>query len=190
MARIRTFIAVEATDEIRSGGERLIRKLSRTSAGVRWVDTQNLHLTLRFLGEVDEREIHRVCQKTGEAVHGCEPFRIACTTTGAFPSTTRPRTIWMGVDDSQGQLSRVQQRIEESLGQLGFAPESRKFHGHLTLGRIRYHRRGTDELREFLETEMHAEYGILPIDEVVVFSSELSRQGPTYTVLGRCPLGH
>jgi 2'-5' RNA ligase len=190
MARLRTFIAVEATAEIRSVGERLIRKLSQTTAGVRWVKTENIHLTLKFLGEVDEREIHRVCQKAGAAAHHCEPFQITCSTAGAFPSPDRPRTIWMGVNDNQGRLSQVQQRIEESLGQLGFPPEPRKFHGHLTLGRIRYNRRGSDELRQMLEAEKDTEFGILPVDEVVVFSSEHSGQGPTYTVLGRCPFGH
>lgn len=189
MARLRTFIAVEATAEIRSAGQRLVHKLSQTTAEVRWVDTENIHLTLKFLGEVDEREIHRVCQKAGAAAHACEPFQITCSTAGAFPSPDRPRTIWMGVNDDQGRLSQVQQRIEEALGQLGFPPEPRKFHGHLTLGRIRYNRRGGDALRRLLEAEKNTEFGVLPVHEVVVFSSELSSRGPAYTVLGRCPFG-
>ncbi len=189
MARLRTFIGVEATDEIRSAGQRLIRKMSQTAAGVRWVDAENIHLTLKFLGEVDEREIHQICRQAADAARVCAPFQIPCLAVGAFPSPHRPRTIWMGVNDHEGQLAQLHKSIETGLSELGIPAESRRFHGHLTLGRVRYNRRGSEDLTHIMAAEADVQFGVLPVDEVIVYSSQLSRSGPTYMALGRCPLG-
>ena len=190
MARLRTFIAIEATDQIRSAGARLIQKLSHLGPGVRWVNPENIHLTLKFLGEVDERQLHQVCRQLGEAARECTAFSLRCGGVGAFPSLTQPRTIWMGVEDQEGRLAQLQQRAESSLVGLGFPPEARRYHGHLTLGRIRYNRRDSSELQQLIDAEAKTEFGILAVDEVVVFASSLSRGGPTYTAIGRCALGN
>jgi 2'-5' RNA ligase len=188
MARLRTFVAVESTDEIQLAAERLIRQLSSVSQGVRWVAPANIHLTLKFLGDVDEREVYRVCQSVAKAAAADEPFQVLCRGTGAFPSPQRPRTIWMGVDDHQERLAGLQRRIEEELETLGFPGDSRQFHGHLTLGRIRYNRQDVEELSQALQGRADVEFGWLPLDEVVVFASELAAGGPRYTALGRCSL--
>ena len=93
----------------------------------------------------------------------------------------------MGVDDADGQLIGLQSRLEAQLGELGFPSEQRPFKGHLTLGRIRS-RGANPALASLLQEHDDDEFGIIPVGEVVVYSSELSRSGPTYTPLAHCPL--
>ena len=186
MARIRTFVAIEATDEIRAAGQHLIHQFAQRAPGVRWVAPQQIHLTLKFLGDVDEREIYGICSTLERLISRIDHFQVECRDLGAFPSSDRPRTLWMGIRDQTGQLADLQGRIEETLMPLGFPRETRQFHGHLTLGRIR--RQPGDTLRTLLASHAVDEFGILPIDEVVIFASELTKEGPHYTPLGRCCL--
>lgn len=187
MARVRTFIAVNVTDEIQIAGERIIDTLRQSTHGARWVRRQNIHLTLKFLGDVDERELYSVCRNAAEAVQAAPSFLLLCRSLGAFPSASRPSTIWMGVDDRDGQLARLQQQVEVSMAALGFPAERRKYHGHITLGRIRSGR-GSPELHSLIEKNTETDFGLLPVGELTVYRSELNRDGPNYTVVGRCPL--
>lgn len=189
MARLRVFVAVDIDSQIRSAGEELIRKLSKVADSARWTRPENIHLTLKFLGEVEDRELHEVCKITSEAAAETKRFPLLCRSLGAFPNPTNPGTIWMGVDDENGILTKMQKRLETLLCEkLGIPMERRPYQGHLTLGRIRSKKVANPELSELMETFSDEEFGILKVEEMVVYSSELSRQGPTYTPVGRSPL--
>jgi 2'-5' RNA ligase len=189
MSRIRTFVAAEPTDEIRSKAEKLVRQLAGHDDGIRWVQPENIHLTLKFLGDVEDREIYSVCSAVKQATSNCQAFELSCRGVGAFPSLHHPRTIWLGVQDAEARLAALYSEVQDSLCNLGFAAESRRFHGHLTLGRVQANRLGQDKLREVIEANSDTVFGPLAVDELIVYASELSRDGPNYTVLGRCPLG-
>ena len=185
MSRLRTFVAIEPSQSVLDAGAQLIREFSQSVDSVRWVRPENIHLTLKFLGEVEDRELHAVCKITAQSAEQFSAFSLQAQAVGAFPSLEKPSTVWIGVEQDQ-RLLDLQKHLESGLAELGFPVERRPFRGHLTLGRARS--RKSPELRELIEAHQSQEFGLLEVKELVVFASELGRQGPTYTVLGRCPL--
>jgi len=188
MARtVRTFVAIEISPEVRSRAAQLIARFSPTSAKVNWIDPHNLHMTLKFLGEVDLRESPQVCAAVGEAMAELPPFSIRVAGAGAFPDLQRPRTVWLGVTEGAEELIALHERLETSLVKLGFRQEQRRFRPHLTIGRVRG-LSGAAELGELVARHQDFDAGISDVDEVVVFSSELNRDGPTYEPLSTAEL--
>jgi len=95
----------------------------------------------------------------------------------------------MGIDDEDGHLAKLHQRVEASVSELGFPPERRKYRGHITLGRIRSRHGDNEELQQFIKDNAASEFGCLSVHKVTVYHSKLSRDGPHYTIVGGCPLG-
>jgi 2'-5' RNA ligase len=188
MARVRAFIAVEVGAEVRRKAAALQQQLARTGAGVKWVAADAMHLTLLFLGELDDRDIlpvHRAMQ----AVAATEPgFPLRVSGVGAFPNTRRPKVVWGGVTDGADALRRLYTRLEEKLLDLGlYRKEERDYTPHLTLGRVKGEADGftlAPELPKLLAWDG----GRATVGELVLFSSELRRGGPEYTPLGRAEL--
>src|SRR5690606_27082218 len=112
MSRVRTFVAIEIDAAIRREAARLIQRRNSSGADVRWVDQDNIHLTLKFLGDVDDVELPEVCRLAARAANVVEPVQVVCRGLGAFPSTSRPRTIWMGLDEPTGRLARLHEALE------------------------------------------------------------------------------
>jgi len=109
--KIRTFVAAEISSAVRGRVADVIERLRGTGADVKWVDTKNLHVTLKFLGDVDEGEIHLVCRAVEQAVAGVPPFEFEVRGAGAFPDTRRPRTVWLGIAEGSQQLAELNERI-------------------------------------------------------------------------------
>ncbi|MFQ6001979.1 MAG: RNA 2',3'-cyclic phosphodiesterase, partial [Anaerolineae bacterium] len=139
MEEIRTFVAIELNEEIKSELTRVQEMLKEKIATphLRWVNPANVHLTLKFLGNVPLDRIQEITAALREACIGLSPFIMGVSGIGCFPSTNNPRVIWVGVQEETGRLKRLQERVEERLAGLGFKPEPRPFHPHLTLGRVR-----------------------------------------------------
>lgn len=188
MARsLRAFIAIEISSEVRSRARQLITRLSGTEAKVTWVKPHLIHLTLKFLGDVDLLDIPPVSAAVTAAVADVPPFEIEVHGAGAFPSAARPRTIWLGVNQGQQEMVELHDRVERALSGMGFRREQRRFRPHLTIGRVR----GAQALGELGElVSQHADFsgGISSVDELVVMSSELEREGPVYEPLAIAPL--
>ncbi|MCP4189552.1 MAG: RNA 2',3'-cyclic phosphodiesterase [Planctomycetaceae bacterium] len=187
MARIRTFVAIDVSERVRRAAAATISELEPMTESIRWVSASNVHITMKFLGDVEETDIYQVCRLTADAVRDLPAMQVNCRGVGAFPSIDRPRTIWLGVDDPTDQLVQVHQRVEQGLASLGFPREQRRFQPHVTLGRARYGRRDMEELVERLAT-FEVEAGPVDIDQLVIYASERGANGPNYTVLGRAPL--
>ena len=185
---LRTFVAVEMDEAIRRAAARSIEELRAAAADVTWVAPHNMHLTVKFLGDVAAEKIPQVCESVAQAVADTEPFDLEIRGVGAFPNAARPRTIWLGIGAGERELAALARRIESALEKLGFAREARGFHGHLTLGRVRRPSPALAALTPLLQDKADFEAGLTPIDEVVVFSSQLSPAGPTYEALSRAPL--
>jgi 2'-5' RNA ligase len=119
---------------------------------IRWVSTNNLHVTLKFLGDVEDREIYAICRAVNNAVQNASCFSLACRGVGAFPSIHQPRTIWVGIDDLDQELTTLFSRLESELSALGFPREPRRFKPHLTLGRVTHGRKNLGNLPAVIES--------------------------------------
>lgn len=188
--RIRSFVAVELSPEIRSALGREIARLSPLGADVKWVEPQALHITLKFLGQVDKHAIPEIIKALGSCAGEMEPFEVQVLGVGFFPEPARPRIVAAGVaPEGAKALEALAARVEEALAPLGFSPESRGFRAHVTLGRVKSPK-GAKRLADAILTSPGEPFGEQEVREVVLFMSELSRQGPTYTALGRAELGN
>ena len=128
----RTFVAVEISGPIRARAAGLIAALQATAADVKWVEPHNLHLTLKFLGEVHQRDIAALCQAVSRGAAEVEPFALEVRGAGAFPTAARPRTVWLGAAEGAEQMVVLHDRVEDVLAELGYRKEHRRFQTHLT----------------------------------------------------------
>jgi 2'-5' RNA ligase len=187
MATSRTFIDVNASHEVRQAAISLMRRLRPSAGDVKWVSEQNLHWTLQFLGEVNDLEIPKLCDRVAEAAVEIEPFDLEARGAGAFPSADRPRTLWLGAGAGSNDMVALHAALDHALGELGFRGESRRYVPHLTLGRV-----GSGRPPDLLTAELAAladfQAGSMLVDEVTLYSSHPTRQGPIYDVLSHAPL--
>ncbi len=184
---IRAFVAVEVPEEIRIAARQLIAKLQECQCDVKWVEPHNLHFTLKFLGNIKDRDIPDVYRAIEAAIEGMRAFEMTVQGVGAFPNISRPRTLWLGIASGGEKLVDLYERLDARFAEIGFRQESRRFVPHLTLGRGRSGMANgslVEQLSEFTETE----FGPAPVDEVVLFSSELRPDGPQYEPLVRCEI--
>jgi RNA 2',3'-cyclic 3'-phosphodiesterase len=137
MSVLRVFTAVEVTPEIRATALRLIDRLRVAPAKVTWTKADNLHYTLKFLGDVPAERTADICRAVDGAVSPFSPFEVVAAGAGAFPSAGHPRTLWLGVSDGAEPMELLNQALERVLEPLGFPKEHRRFTAHLTLGRVR-----------------------------------------------------
>ncbi len=137
MAKLRTFIAVDLPGEVVSRAQRLGRELGEGADGIKWVEPQSMHLTLKFLGDVRENETYEICQAIDRAVKPLAAFDVDCRGAGAFPNLERPRTLWIGVGQESEPLAHLHAAIEDAMADLGFHREPKRFRPHLTIGRVK-----------------------------------------------------
>lgn len=185
---VRAFVAVEIDPAIREAAVELIDKLRDASADVKWVEPENLHLTVKFLGDVPLTETAAICQALQRAAGEVEPFELELGGAGAFPSNGRPRTIWLGAAGDERPMRALADAVEKRLQKLGFRREARRFEVHLTLGRIRKPGPGVKQLGEKLTELSDYPAGKMSVNEIVLFSSQLTADGPIYAPLGRARL--
>jgi 2'-5' RNA ligase len=188
MARIRTFIAVDPGKAIRDRTIALQETLARTGTEVKWVEHANLHVTLLFLGEVNDREVPDVCRIVSECTRAYPSFPMTVATLGCFPNARRPHVLWVGVGEGAQPLCTLHDALEIPLLELGYRREERRYAPHITLGRVKSDR-PTDKLTAALARHAAWIGGDTPVREIQVMSSELTSRGPNYTVLSRAPLG-
>ncbi len=184
--RIRTFIAVAVADSVRKQLVALQDEL-RDAAAVKWVEPENLHLTLNFLGEVADTDLYAVCKTVQHAVTDVSAFTMHVSGVGAFPNARRPRVIWAGVRGGADELTFIHDTLGELFRDQGYPGEDRAYTPHLTIGRARQPK-PTPELAATLEECATWEAGPTFVREVLVMSSQLSPAGPTYAVMGRASL--
>jgi len=186
--QIRTFIAIDISDEVRSNLKKLSADLKSRVRDVRWVRVEGIHLTLKFLGYVSEKVIPSLKEVMREAAQ-TTPFEMEVKGLGAFPNARRPRVIWVGVEEPTGTLLELAKRIEQCMKPLGFAPEDRPFNPHLTLGRVMKDGKPGTELEGLIERERGKSLGFVKADEIILFRSDLKPDGAIYTKLETINLG-
>jgi len=183
---MRTFIAVELPENIKNKIGELQAPLKKTKAFVSWVKPENIHITLKFLGEVPEEKINEVFSATGLALKNAKKFKINLKEMGAFPDFRRPRVIWIGAGMGGEELSNMANKIEEEMEKIGYPKENRKFSPHFTMGRVKSPK-GIEKLMELVKsTDFETED--IEVNEVTVMKSQLHPAGAIYTPLKKIPL--
>lgn len=188
---IRIFVAVDLSSEARLELEKFIKKLSAKRWMVRWERGEKLHLTLFFVGWVEEDTVSRVVDAVKTGTEGINPFSIRLGYLGVFPNYVQPRVVWLGIKGDQQELVRLRRQVAKELVTRGFADEKRGWIPHLTIGRVENAARfrakkelgrqlGKIEVGEFGENSL--------IDRVVVYQSILQPDGSEYRKLAEVSL--
>lgn len=190
---LRTFIAFPLNEQLISELDWLQRKLKPRLPNriVRWVRPSSVHLTLFFIGDVLPEMIDPIKGALGAIANNAAPFSFVARGTGAFPSPRRPRVLWIGVDQPTGEpLTVLHSAVNEAIENLGFKPDTRPYHPHLTLGRVRRRASGRD-VRTVSEAMSEIQVGRLAeveVEEIILFQSVLKPTGAEYSRLATMPL--
>ncbi|MGH7356587.1 MAG: RNA 2',3'-cyclic phosphodiesterase [Candidatus Rokuibacteriota bacterium] len=187
MGDVRAFVAILLPDEIRARLGAEARALGRVAADVAWVAEPNLHLTLRFLGQVDEARVPAIADALRSAAE-VPAFDLALRGLGAFPTPARPRVLWVGAGPGAKAAAALAARVSAALDALGFPREERPFASHVTLGRVRTPRRNP-ALADALAQAGERDFGGLRVGAVSLMRSHLSPAGARYTELAALALG-
>jgi 2'-5' RNA ligase len=184
----RVFCAIEIPAGVR---QEVLQHIARLKAAVpaaqaSWGREANLHLTLKFLGEIPPASVEKLSDAASRAVVGLSPFSIQLEHTGVFPNHGAPRVLWIGINDLSGKLVELHARLEDEAARAGFEKEARHFQPHLTVARLRNpaHARTLAAAHEQLAFAPQA----IPVSELLVIRSELRSAGSKYTVVSRHPL--
>jgi RNA 2',3'-cyclic 3'-phosphodiesterase len=181
----RVFCAIEIPAPVR---QTVLRHIANLKEGVpdakaSWSRDANLHLTLKFLGETTQSFVPDISNAASQAVAGLAPFSILLEQTGAFPKQGQPRVLWIGINDSSSKLGELHARLDDELAKAGFAKDTRPFHPHLTVARLRQPRHA--RTLAAAHRELKFEPSDIAVAELLVIRSELSSEGSKYTVVSR-----
>lgn len=183
---MRVFIAIDIDEQIRKAlgrlQDELQSKVDIRKGDVKWVNPNSIHLTLKFLGEIQDKQVVDVCNITKEVAGRHENFELEVGTVGFFGGRSA-RVLWVGTGQDCDNLLQLQSDLEQQLAAVGWPKETRKFSGHLTLCRIRNSKAGM-KLAKLTEEYKDFKLGTIPAESVSVYQSQLTPQGPIYTTLG------
>ena len=191
MEQIRAFIAVELPNSIKVALAQLQDSLKQSKhASVKWVDPGSIHLTLKFLGNIDTATIPELANAMSEATKGIAPFQLELGELGAFPNLRAPRVVWVEIRGEIAPLSTMQRNIDRALTSFGFLPEKRSFSPHLTLGRVREgsspgEQRRLGELVASLKPDISSSF---IVDSLNLMRSTLTRERALYDCLSSVEL--
>ncbi|MEM6978214.1 MAG: RNA 2',3'-cyclic phosphodiesterase [Planctomycetota bacterium] len=184
MRTIRTFVAVPLPNDLAGPAADCIARTRQDGDGIRWVPEDNLHLTLKFLGEVENVDTPAVCQLVRRIANDVQPFDLQFRGCDALPSVEKARVLTIAVDDPSGQLKQMAMTMEDHFADLGFKREPRDYVPHLTLGRAKANSRRVPEsvLSRWLQGNDDS-LGEMTVRRVQVIGSFLEKRGPTYNVM-------
>jgi len=186
---LRTFLAIDLPSALHSAIGRKEDKVNRELSGVNWVKPENLHLTLKFLGDTPESKIDEIKKVMEETVKSTGPFVISLRGFGVFPDKRSPRTVWTGVEGETKVLESLASHIESAVVPLGFSKEDRPHRPHLTLARIKKDHRAMGLAIEKAGILFDPFiFGRLLVEQVTLFKSDLRPTGSVYTKLWAVPL--
>jgi len=187
----RIFIALELPTTLQSALQTQLETLQNAlpGAAIRWVAATNVHLTLKFLGDVAVNGLDRVKNATRQAVQACPPFELTAMGMGCFPSFKRPNVVWVGVEGEKAALVALRDQVEAHLAPLGYPTEERPFSPHITLGRVKANTPQELATIGSVIRENHlVRLGTWRCDTISVIESTLTPAGARYTPLGHYPL--
>ena len=182
MAAVRTFIAIMLDASLYNALTEVVEKFHSSKASVKWVIPENTHVTLKFLGNVEEDRLPEIFAACERAAEGSTPFDIEIKTVGCFPNSKRPKVVWLGIGKGINRAKGLYQKIEAELEGVGFSREKRGFKAHLTIGRVKG-RQGISDLCSMLEDSSDVLIGSMHAEKISVMKSKTLPSGPVYTEL-------
>jgi 2'-5' RNA ligase len=181
--KVRLFTAVDIPHEMKEVVSDAVNNIRPVLEGARWVKPQNLHLTIKFIGNFDVDSLEKLKGEISAVTDRCPKFMASLRGCGAFPSRKKARVLWIGMSDGRDEMDIIARKIDKRLERLGIDREERPFRGHLTIARLKKPMDCSNELDRLMDMlSSHSELAF-PVEEIVLFQSKLSRHGPDYTPL-------
>ena len=181
---MRTFIAIELPNEIKNSLSRLQEELKASQADVKWVKPENIHLTLKFLGEIDDKKLEKITKIIFDIAKEKNKFQIRISSLGTFPKIDFPRVIWVGVDIGDKETKGIAEELEEKIAKIGIPKEDRPFSSHITIGRTRSSLNRENLVRDLKnKAELSGEKLEFYATSITLFQSTLTPHGPIYEAL-------
>ena len=188
--KIRSFLAFDITDEMRSELAKIILLLSPRIRDVKWIKPEFMHCTIRFFGDVEEELLlGDVSKVIAREVKHQSPVKLVGRGIGVFPNWRYPRVLWAGLHGETESMISLHAKLEEALGEFGFKRDPRELRLHLTLGRAKKKFKDGKDLMGLVEKMSEKGFGEMIIDSLTLYKSVLTKEGPIYTVLKKFSLG-
>jgi 2'-5' RNA ligase len=178
---LRCFIAIELPDSVKSSLSRLQDELKKCNADIRWVNPGNVHLTLKFLGNIKEEMLQTIINGIEKVCRSRNPFNLEIKGIGMFPNAKSPRVLWLDVENNSLIMS-LQADIEKEMGKAGFKQEERKFKAHLTIGRFRSSS-GREDIFKAVSAHEKDSFGIINVNSMSLMKSDLNPDGARHTMI-------
>lgn len=185
---IRTFIAFRLPDQIKNSLAEAQENLLESGIRAKYIPTQNMHLTLKFIGDMDQRQIPEIGEIMAACTRDVPPTKLSCRGIGAFPNIKLPRVVWAGLGGDTEILESLHNNLDRMLADLGLPRENRKFQGHLTLARLKGGKGDAKKLEHAMAGLTGFETEPFTVDRLVLFQSELLPEGPIYTEIFSAPM--
>ena len=177
MSQLRAFLAIDVDEDLKAKMYRIIKKFKQIDANIKYVDLENLHLTLKFFGDIDIEGIDILSDKISNVVKDFDSFNIKIKGCGAFPNTNRIKVIWLGIENDD-LVKKLHDELDKEFTKLGF-DKDRKFSTHLTIGRMKS-AKGKAKVKSTIEEFGDVEIGEMNVDKIILKKSTLTPQGPIY----------
>ncbi len=188
MMTIRSFLAFPINGTLKEKLEIILDRLQTTHADVKWVKPQNIHLTLKFLGDVEESRIENVCSLLRQRCRGFDPITSYLCEIGAFPDIRHPRIVWGALDDSKKKIQMIADDLEEQLIKIGIVKDDHLFKPHITLGRVRSSAHLKDLIQAMQQITFESKIE-QTFEKIILYKSTLTPQGPIYEALKEFRMG-
>jgi len=182
---MRTFIAIELSQEIKDKLSELQDLLKKAGADVKWIEPENIHLTLKFLGEIDEGKSIKITGAIEDTAKKSRQFQMSLGSLGAFPRIEFPRIVWVGIDKGDKETAVLARELEERIEELGISKEERPFSSHITIGRVKgtLNKDGLANNLKELENYFSGRNIEFDVTKITLFKSTLGPGGPVYAAL-------
>jgi len=157
------------------------KKIKQTGAIVKLVEPENIHITLKFLGDTDEEKIDEIEKIIKKSVEGIKPFNIQLKSTGVFPNEKYIKIVWLGIQNSE-KIAKIASKIDKGLSEIGFSREKREFSPHLTIARVKS-AKNKDKILKIIENDKEFEFADIIVESIKLKKSDLTQKGPIYNTL-------
>ena len=181
-AMLRTFIAVPLAAGFGRKFSELQRVLSQAGTKITWVRPENMHITVKFIGDFPASRLSHLFEIVEDSLSGLQPTRITFKGVSFFPNPRHPRVVIIALEDETGLLEAVHKRLDTALAEEGIRPDNRRFSPHLSLGRVR-NNNGISRLAVLAQEYEGQAFGSMDVSSLTVYASKLGRTGPQYSVL-------
>lgn len=177
MSQLRAFLAIDVDEDLKARMYKIIKEFKQIDANIKYVDLENLHLTLKFFGDIDTEGIDLLSSKIEKVVENFDDFTVKIKGCGAFPNTNRIKVIWLGLEED-GTVKKLHDELDSEFVKLGF-DKDRRFSSHLTIGRMKS-AKGKAKVKSTIEEFSEVEIGEMTVDKIILKKSTLTPSGPIY----------